>query len=255
MWAGLVILIYVILAWLVSIIQRDTSVVDIFWGAGFVLVSFVFFMMTDGLLIRKVLLLSLVAIWGLRLSVYIGIRNHGKPEDPRYRAWRDKHGSSWPIRSLVTVFLFQGILMWIISLPLLVAMVPGGHAKLIWMDFVGIVLWSIGFLFEAIGDWQLFRFKKDPSNDGKVLDSGLWRYTRHPNYFGEFAIWWGFGFIALTSGHFWVLVSPILVSILVMKFSGVGLLEKSLKDSKSGYRDYIKTTSAFFPWPRRVSSR
>ncbi|MBD3257871.1 DUF1295 domain-containing protein [candidate division GN15 bacterium] len=251
LWGGLAILIYVILGWVVSIIQRDTSVVDVFWGAGFVLVAFVFFTLTDGWLTRRILLLSLVAVWGLRLSIYLGIRNQGKPEDPRYAAWRAKHGDRWPMRSLVTVFFFQGLLMWVIASPLLAAQVPAEPAGLTWLDYAGVALWVIGFLFETIGDQQLFNFKKNPENKGRVMDSGLWRYTRHPNYFGEFLLWWGYGLIALNSGQWWVLISPALMSAMVMKYSGVGMLEKNLKDSKPGYREYMKTTSTFFPLPKK----
>ncbi|MBD3169790.1 MAG: DUF1295 domain-containing protein [candidate division Zixibacteria bacterium] len=253
LWAGLLILIYVIFAWVVSIIKKDTSVVDIFWGAGFVVAAAVYFILTDGYLPRKLLILILVAIWGLRLSIYIGIRNHGKPEDPRYTSMREKHGNSWPVRSLFTVFILQGILMWIISIPLLTAQLPVTPPYLYWLDYLGIIFWVIGFYFEAVGDYQLYRFKQDPRNSNKVLSNGLWGLTRHPNYFGEFAMWWGYGLIAITGGYYWVLLSPLIMSILVMKFSGVGLLEKNLKEKKPGYREYIETTSVFFPWPKKSS--
>ncbi|MBD3403783.1 DUF1295 domain-containing protein [candidate division GN15 bacterium] len=249
--AGLVVLGYMTLVWIVSVIKVDTSIVDIFWGLGFVVLAVFYFWQTDGAVTRSTLIATLVVIWGLRLSIYIAVRNHGTGEDPRYAKWREQAGKSWWLRSFFTVFLLQGALMWIISLPLLTAQYYNRPEHITALDIIGVVLWLAGFLFEAVGDWQLYRFKQDPANKGKVFDQGLWRYTRHPNYFGEFLIWWGYFAISVAAGPVYVAISPILMSVLVMKVSGVTLLENSLSDSKSGYREYQRRTNAFFPWAPR----
>jgi steroid 5-alpha reductase family enzyme len=146
------------------------------------------------------------------------------------------------------VFLLQGVLMWIISAPLLAAQVSASPARLVWLDFVGLIAWVIGFFFEAVGDWQLVRFKANPENKGKLLKTGLWRYTRHPNYFGDALQWWGFYLIAAAAGGIWSIFSPILMTLLLRNVSGVTMLESTLKDSKPGYREYVETTNAFIPW-------
>ena len=249
--AGLVVLGYMTLIWIVSVLQVDTSIVDIFWGLGFVVLALFYFWQTEGAVTRSTLIATLVLIWGLRLSVYIAVRNHGRGEDARYARWREQAGKNWWLRSFFTVFLLQGLLMWIISLPLLTAQYYGQPEQITVLDIVGVVLWLAGFLFEAVGDWQLYRFKQDPANKGKVFDQGLWRYTRHPNYFGEFLIWWGYFAIAVAAGPIYVVVSPILMSILVMNVSGVTLLESSLSETKPDYREYQRKTNAFFPWAPR----
>jgi steroid 5-alpha reductase family enzyme len=248
---GLLILALMTLMWLVSLPLKNSSIVDIFWGTGFVVTAWAaFFITPDVPTAPKLLICILVTIWGLRLSVHIFIRNHGKPEDFRYQKWRQEAGKSWWLRSYFRVFLLQGVLMWIISAPLLAAqMTP---RPLFWLDFVAIAVWFIGFFFEAAGDWQLARFKSNPANKGRVLSSGVWRYTRHPNYFGDAAQWWGFYLIAAASGGWWTVFSPILMTLFLMRVSGVTLLEKTLSKEKPGYSDYMETTSEFIPWlPRK----
>lgn len=251
---GLAVIIgFMIILWLVSLALKNSSIVDIFWGAGFVLSAWLYFAFTpDGFLPRKLLLVILVTIWGLRLSTHIFLRNKGKPEDFRYQKWREENGSIWWWKSFFQVFLLQGLLLWVISLTLLVAQYFGKVDHLTILDFAGAAIWLVGFYFESVGDFQLKRFIKNPENRGKVLTSGVWRYTRHPNYFGDAAQWWGYFLIALAAGGWWSVISPIIMTYLLTRVSGVALLEKSL-DAKPGYRQYVESTSAFIPWfPKKL---
>jgi len=251
--AGGVVLGLMILLWLLSLALRNASIVDIFWGTGFVIVAWAAFLFTpDGFLPRKLLLAALVTIWGLRLSIHILRRNWGKPEDFRYAAWRQESGRSWWWFSFFKVFLLQGVLLWIISAPLVAAQFSPAPARLGLLDVLGVLVWAFGFYFEAAGDAQLERFKSNPANKGKLLTTGVWHYTRHPNYFGDAAQWWGYFLIAAGAGGWWTVFSPVLMTLLLVRVSGVALLEKTLIETKPGYREYAQTTSAFVPWfPRR----
>lgn len=250
--AGLTILLMMVVLWLTSLRLRNASIVDIFWGVGFVLAVWVYFALTpQGAPTRRLLICALVTLWGARLSLYILWRNWGKPEDYRYAAWRRTAGVRWWWLSFFQVFLLQGALQWLISSPLLAAQISPVPSQLTWLDGLGIVVWGIGFFFEAIGDLQLARFRADPANRGKLLTTGLWRYTRHPNYFGDAAQWWGFYLIALSAGGWWSVFSPLLMTFLLLRVSGVRLLEKSLQETKPGYEDYARRTSSFVPLPPR----
>ncbi len=255
--AGLVILGLMVALWLLSLYLRDASIVDIFWGAGFVITCWVYFALTpDGAEIRKLVLAALVTLWGLRLAGYIYWRNHGKGEDFRYAAWRKEHGAAWPVRSFFQVFLLQGVLMWVISAPLLAGQFSATPPELGWLEYLGILVWAYGFFFEVVGDWQLARFKANPANKGRLLTTGVWRYTRHPNYFGDAAQWWGFYLFALAAGGWWTVFSPLLMTFLLLRVSGVAMLEKSLKTNKPGYEEYVQATSEFIPWfPRRPKAQ
>jgi steroid 5-alpha reductase family enzyme len=191
----------------------------------------------------------MVAIWGMRLSIYLAWRNIGKGEDFRYREFRKKYGEKryWWL-SFFQTFLLQGILMWLISAPLLGSQYYGVSKELGIFDYAGIILWMIGFIFEAGGDFQLALFKADPNNKGKVLDKGFWCYTRHPNYFGDSSVWWGYGLICIGAGSYMPVLGSVLMTAVIIKVSGVSLLEKSLKVQKPEYTEYIRKTSAFFPW-------
>lgn len=252
--AGLVILVAMTLLWLLSLLLKDASIVDIFWGTGFVISAWVYFYLTPaGFEMRKWLIAILLTIWGLRLSGYLAWRNIGKGEDFRYAQWREQGGSRWWWQSFLRVFLLQGVIMWIVSAPLLGAQLASSPDRLIWLDYLGIAFWAVGLYFEAVGDWQLARFKANPANNGKLLNTGLRRYTRHPNYFGDAMQWWGFFWIAAATGAWWAVFAPLLMNFLLYRVSGVAMLEKSLKDSKPGYRQYIQRTNAFVPWfPRDV---
>jgi steroid 5-alpha reductase family enzyme len=248
-----VVAVYMIAAWLVSLVRRDASVVDVFWGLGFVLLAVVYAVAADGFVGRQILVTTLVGVWGVRLSLYILWRNWGQGEDYRYRRWREQAGEKFWWRSLFQVFFLQGLLLWVIAMPLLAAQFADEPDRLTWVDLVGALIWGVGFFFEAVGDWQLARFKADPANRGKVMRSGLWAYTRHPNYFGDATAWWGYYVIAAGAGSgYWTFFSPILMTVLLLRVSGVALLERTQVKAKPGYRDYVESTSAFIPWfPRR----
>lgn len=236
-------------AWLLSLILKDAGIADVFWGLGFVLVAWVTFFLADGYLFRKVLLTALVSIWGLRLALYIGLRKRGKGEDPRYQKWRSRHGKNFWWVSLFTVFGLQGVLLWVISLVVQAGQLAPGPLSLGWMDGAGFLIWAVGIVFEAVGDFQLSRFKAHPGNRGKVMDRGLWAYTRHPNYFGESLIWWGIFLITLsTPNSLWTVISPVTITFLLLRVSGVTLLEKTIVEKRPAYRVYKENTSAFFPW-------
>jgi len=238
--------------WLLSLAAKDASIIDRFWGIGFILVCVAGLRWCEPVTVHKVLLSALVFIWGARLSVYITWRNWEKGEDYRYRAMREKHGRSFAWKSLFTVFLLQGALTWFISLPLQLALETDTKVspESGWV-IAGTVIFVIGLLFETIGDWQLARFKANPDNAGKVMDQGLWRYTRHPNYFGDAVIWWGLFLVAAPAPNaLYTLWSPIVMTGLLLKVSGVPLLEKRLAETRPAYAEYVRRTSAFVPWRR-----
>jgi len=240
-------------AWLASLALRDASIVDIVWGLGFIVAAWVSFAVADGSDARRLLVVTLVTLWGLRLAIHLARRNIGKGEDHRYQAMRRRHGSRFPLVSLYLVFGLQGLLMWIVSLPVQAAQVPDSPSGLVALDFAGIALWCLGMFFETVGDLQLARFKSDPANGEKVMDRGLWRYSRHPNYFGDFCVWWGLYLIALATGDaWWSVAGPLVMSVLLLRVSGVTLLERHLKRARPGYEDYARRTSEFFPRPPRT---
>jgi len=247
--ASLLILSAVFLLWIVSIILINVSIVDIFWGFAFVLVnSFYLFRMNEWQT-RHVLVFILVTLWGFRLTFYLAWRNWGKGEDFRYREFRQKYGPEryWWI-SFFQTFLLQGMLVMLISLPLLAVQFKTQDSGLNFFDYVGMALWLIGFVFESGGDFQLARFKSNPGTKGKVLNTGFWKYTRHPNYFGDAAVWWGFASFSIAAGGYWQILGSIMMTLLLLKVSGVALLEKTLTETKPEYREYIRKTSAFLPW-------
>jgi steroid 5-alpha reductase family enzyme len=244
-----VILTVMCLLWVVSIFIRNVSIVDIFWGIGFVITCFVYFISTPPHETRNILIMTLVTLWGLRLSIFLAWRNAGKGEDFRYREFRKKYGEKryWWI-SFFQTFLLQGLLMWLISAPLLGAQYLHQERALGILDFLAVIIWIIGISFEAGGDLQLARFRSNPSNKGKVLNYGFWKYTRHPNYFGDSAVWWAYALFSLSAGSYLPALGSLLMTLLIIKVSGVALLEKSLSEKKPQYREYIEKTSAFIPW-------
>ncbi|MGH8286791.1 MAG: DUF1295 domain-containing protein [Steroidobacteraceae bacterium] len=238
--------------WLASIRLKDVSIVDIFWGPGFGIVALVTYALSDGSGVddRRLLVTVLTSVWSARLGIYLYWRNHGKGEDPRYAAaYRDRIKSGFHVHTLLRVFLLQGALIWLISMPVQVAQFLERPEKLGIPAMVGTALWLTGFLFEAVSDWQLARFKHDPSQRGRVLDTGLWRYTRHPNYFGNACLWWGLFLIACDH---WIglltVFSPVLMTHFLLNVTGKRLLEKRLTRSRPEYADYVARTSGFFPW-------
>jgi steroid 5-alpha reductase family enzyme len=248
--ALLVILGVGVASWVLSVFKKDVSFVDSLWSLFFLVAAAVFAFAAEPLSIKGKVVLVLVAIWALRLSIYITARNWGHPEDYRYQSIRANNEPGFAFKSLYIVFGLQGVLAWLVALPLLPAITSGVAFN--WIDGIAAALWLIGFIFEAGGDYQLSRFKARVDSKGRVLDSGLWRYTRHPNYFGEFCIWWSFYLFAVASGGWWSIASPLLMSILLLKVSGVAMLEKTISERRPEYADYIRRTNAFFPGPRRA---
>ncbi len=229
------------------------AVVDIVWGLGFVAISAASWLLSSqhGDPLRRGVLLALVTVWGVRLAAHIAARSRGHGEDPRYEALLDKADGRNPrLHALRSIYLPQGMVMWFVSLPVQVGMfAPDGLA---WLSWAGVALWSVGMVFEAVGDRQLAAFRADPSSRGKVLDTGLWRYTRHPNYFGDACVWWG---IFVVSAGAWpgilTVLSPLAMTYLLVKGTGKPLLEKGMASTRPGYAQYVSRTSGFVPMPPR----
>jgi steroid 5-alpha reductase family enzyme len=247
--AALAIAVLMFATWLASLALRNASIVDIVWGLGFVLVAWVVRLQGDTNTTRQWILVGMTSVWGLRLAGYLFWRNHDQPEDYRYRAMRKRWGPRFPLISLGTVFALQGALMFLVSLAVQLGQVddsPDVGA----VAMIGGALFIVGITFEAVGDLQLARFKAKPGNAGRVLDTGLWRYTRHPNYFGDACVWWGIGLVAAESATGrWGLIGPVVMTVLLLRVSGVSLLEKSLEKRKPEYAAYMARTSAFIPLP------
>jgi steroid 5-alpha reductase family enzyme len=244
--------------WIASVMRRDASIVDPWWSIGFVLIAANTVWQT-GLTAGKALLLGMVVIWGVRLWLHLLARSIGKAEDVRYQAFRQKYGPQnyWWV-SLFQVFLLQGFLVLVISAPLQVTLSVGGPDDLTVWDALGALAFAVGFAFEVIGDWQLMAFRRDAANKGRVLDSGVWRYTRHPNYFGDALLWWGFWITGLDVGYeaLITLFAPTLMTFLLIRVSGVHLLDKHLAATRPGYAEYMARTPGFVPGrPRTVGVR
>lgn len=240
--------------WIISLPLRDASLIDPFWSLGFVLIAWRTFWSTSNHQHASGgdwLILLTTTIWGLRLALYLFWRNHGKGEDRRYAAMRQSFGPGFWFYSYPVVFLLQGCLMWIISFPIQVGLRAESNSPPGLITLVGVAIYLVGLFFESVGDWQLARFRTEPTNGGRVMDRGLWRYTRHPNYFGDFCVWWGIYLMAVDLGAWWTIFSPILMSILLLRVSGVTLLEKEIRQRRPEYDDYVRRTSSFFPFPPR----
>ncbi len=231
--------------WVISVWRHNVTLVDSMWSLFFLLAGSFYFYQTEVISDRTILVFALLAVWALRLSIYLTLRNSGKAEDHRYQTIRSNNQPGFWWKSFYIIFVFQAILAWLISLPL--AFIMPSTAELGLLDTAAILLWAIGFFWESVADWQLSRFKADPNNKGKVMKQGLWKLSRHPNYFGEFCIWWSFYLFACAAGGWWSLISPLLMTFLLLKFSGVVLLEKDIAQRRPEYIEYIKSTPAFFP--------
>ena len=249
--SALAIVTVMLTTWVISVMIKNASIVDIVWGLGFVVVAWTVRLTVDGDPARQNLLTVLVTLWCLRLALYLAKRNIGHGEDFRYVLMRRKHGARFPLVSLYTVFAFQGALMWVVSLPVQLGQADDG-VSVGPLAVIGVLLWVVGFVFETVGDAQLARFKKDPANAGKVMDRGLWSLTRHPNYFGDAVQWWGIGIVAAEAGTAAIgLIGPVVMTFLLTRVSGVPMLEHSMAKRRPGYEDYVRRTSAFFPRPPR----
>ena len=246
----LAVLVYMTVWFLLALWRRRNDLADIAWGGGFIVAALTAVLLQTGLTPRARLVVLLVILWGLRLAVHIGLRNLGKGEDERYRKWREEWGRHWLLRSYLQVFLLQGFLLYLISLPVIWTILakPSPWTGL---DAIGLAVWIVGFFFEALGDFQLAQFKKDPAHRGKIIQQGLWRYSRHPNYFGEVTLWWGIYLLALSTPGGWVtIIGPLAITFLILKVSGIPLLEKKYTNN-AAFQEYARRTSAFFPLPPR----
>jgi steroid 5-alpha reductase family enzyme len=239
--------VYMTAVFLIAILAKDNSIVDVGWGPGFILVAVVTFFLRPGFEARHVLITVLVLIWGLRLATHIFLRNWGRGEDFRYAKWRKDWGRWFIPRSFFQVFMLQGIFMLLISSPTILVN-RSRERGLTMLDALGGLVWLTGFLFEAVGDYQLKRFKQKPESRGKIMAAGLWKYTRHPNYFGEAVLWWGIWLVALSVDSGWAaIISPLTISFLLLKVSGVAMLEKKYAGNEE-FAAYARRTSPFFPW-------
>ena len=237
---------FAMLGWVISLVRNNVTHVDSMWSLFFVIAALTCVLSTAETSLRAQILLTLVSIWALRLFIYLTWRNWGPHEDHRYMQIRNNNQPNFWLKSIVIIFGLQAVLAWIISMSLFGAV--ASDMPINTLDYVGILLVILGFIWETIGDWQLSTFKANPDNKGKVLNTGLWRYSRHPNYFGEFCIWWGFYVIAVAAGAWWAVISPLLMTLLLLKVSGVSLLESTIIERRPAYVEYIKNTNAFMPW-------
>jgi steroid 5-alpha reductase family enzyme len=246
----IIIAIYMTVWFFIAQIKRRNDVADIAWGTGFIIIAITALLVTDRITSRGLLSFFLVMLWGLRLATHIYMRNRRKSEDPRYRKWKEEWGKHAVLRAFLQVFLFQGFLIVIISLPV-TFIIMSGEIPVGIFDLLGVGIWLMGFIFEAVGDYQLLQYKRDSSHKGKIMNQGLWTYTRHPNYFGEVTLWWGMYLIALSVQQGWMTVlGPLTITFLILKVSGIPLLEDKYKDNPE-FQKYKRRTSAFFPLPPR----
>lgn len=246
-------LLYMLGWFAVALVLDRNDVADIAWGIGFVLAAVLSFVLADAESVRSILVTALVTVWAVRLSGHIYLRNRGKGEDPRYRKWRDEWGRWFYLRTLLQVFVLQGLLMLVVVSPAVFVNVFDGGALGV-LAVIGGLVWGIGFFFEVVGDWQLKRFMSDPANKGKILQSGLWRYSRHPNYFGEVTQWWGLWLIALAVPYGWIsVIGPITITVLILYVSGVPMLEEKMAGNPA-FEDYKQRVSKFIPMPPSSSN-
>ena len=242
---GLFIFCYVSVWFLISLLLKRNDIADIAWGLGFVAIVY-FLFITQAPTLQSVIVYMLTVIWGIRLAIHIGVRSKDKPEDFRYKKWREEWGEYFVLRSYLQVYLLQGFFMWIISLPIIVVSMAQNQPISPFV-LIGCIIWLIGFVFESIGDYQLMLFIKQRQNKSDVMQTGLWKYTRHPNYFGEVLVWWGIFIMVLPLEYgLWAIISPITISFLLLYVSGIPMLEAKYKDNVA-FQEYKKRTSAFFP--------
>lgn len=242
---GLFIFCYVSVWFLISLLLKRNDIADIAWGLGFVAIVY-FLFITQAPTLQSVIVYMLTVIWGIRLAIHIGVRSKDKPEDFRYKKWREEWGEYFVLRSYLQVYLLQGFFMWIISLPIIVVSMAQNQPISPFV-LIGCIIWLIGFVFESIGDYQLMLFIKQRQNKSDIMQTGLWKYTRHPNYFGEVLVWWGIFIMVLPLEYgLWAIISPITISFLLLYVSGIPMLEAKYKDNVA-FEEYKKRTSAFFP--------
>lgn len=235
------------IAFLVGTIKKNNGIMDIFYPWGFITVAWTSLILGGTFALRQIIITIIVTIWGLRLSTYVYIRNRGKPEDKRYANMRERFGDKVLLKSYGKIYMFQGLIIFLVGFPVLYINANPNPA-LTWLDLIGILVWVFGFYFETAGDYQLYRFLNNPNRTKKVLDEGLWKYTQHPNYFGEVTQWWGVFIIALSVPYgFLTVFGPIIINYMIIKVSGVSLLNKNF-EGNDAYADYQRRTSQFIPW-------
>jgi steroid 5-alpha reductase family enzyme len=239
-----------VVAWVVASARRNVGLVDVFWSL-FLLLAAVLYWAQSPRGLRAGLVVALTAAWALRLAIYLAWRNWSSPEDRRYQAIRRRNEPGFAWKSLYLVFGLQAALAWLVSAPLAAAITGAGEPG--WLELAGATLVIFGIAYEATADAQLARYRSRTASQAGVMDRGLWRYSRHPNYFGEFCVWWGFYLLAVAAGGWWTVFSPALMSVLLLKVSGVGLLERDIAERRPAYRDYVRRTNAFFPGRPRTS--
>jgi steroid 5-alpha reductase family enzyme len=251
LWGTAAVLGFATAAWVLSVVRGNATVADRAWGLTFVVLAWTYVATGPSVTARSVLAAALVTVWGLRLAVHLTLRDWGQGEDWRQREQRQRtRNFSWT--SLLTVFWFQASGAVLVGLPLLAAVREGQPSSLGWLDGAGVAVWATGFLLEAVADLQLARFSSQPDNRGRVLDAGLWRYSRHPNYFGDAVMWWGLGLLGLAAGAWWALVGPATMLVILLRFSGVAVMEPHLQATRgAAHADYVARTSAFVPRPPR----
>ena len=232
--------------WLISLVRHNVTHVDSLWSLFFALAAYTSYFLDENPSTRANLILALISVWALRLFTHLTIRNWGEPEDNRYVEIRKNNEPNFWIKSVYIIFGLQALLAWAISLSLYGAITSNSPLNI--LDYIGTILFAFGFFWEVFGDWQLTQFQKNKANKGQVLNTGLWRYSRHPNYFGECCLWWGFYLIAFAAGAWWAIISPIFITFLLLKVSGVSLLESTISERRPAYAHYKKTTNAFLPW-------
>jgi steroid 5-alpha reductase family enzyme len=242
---------FMTLWFLVSLAIQRNDIADVLWGAGFVVIVLASLAAVEDTSIRAVVMSFLVLLWGSRLTTRIYLKNRGKPEDFRYRKWREEWGRYFALRSYFQVFIFQGLLMFVVLIPVLFVIGQQNPVELNLLDLLGVAIWILGFVFETVADYQLDSFKSRSYNRGQVLQTGLWKYSRHPNYFGEVVMWWGLYCMALSvPGGVYTIVGPLAITFLILKVSGVPMLEEHYKDNEK-YQIYARRTSVFVPLPPR----
>jgi steroid 5-alpha reductase family enzyme len=244
-----VLLVAATLTWLLSLPLRNAAIVDSLWSLMLFAAGVLYALGSDPRAPRLPLVLWLLALWAARLAFHLTLRTLDQGEHHRYRQLRERHQPRFGLKSLYLVFWRQALLAWVVSLPLLGAF--ASNQAMGWLDWAGLGSWLLGLAFEVVGDRQLARFKRDPANADQVMSRGLWRFSRHPNYFGEFCIWWGFYLMAVSAGAWWSVAGPALLSLLLWRVSGVAALERDIGNRRPQYADYVLKTNAFFPGPPR----
>ncbi|MFX0021153.1 MAG: DUF1295 domain-containing protein [Candidatus Hermodarchaeota archaeon] len=256
--SALFLLFYLLVAFIVGTAKKNNGLIDIFYGPAYFIIALIslvlYIIINSSVNIRQVIITGLVFIWAMRLAIYVFIRNRGKPEDYRYKQMRERWKTNIILKSLIRVYLFQGFVIFIVAFPVWFVNISTNPPVISFIDFagvtlwLGIIIWLIGFIFETFGDYQLYIFKRNPDNKAKVMDKGFWRYTQHPNYFGEVTQWWGLFIIALAVPYGFIsFIGPLFITYLIIKVSGIRLLDKRYEGDDK-YAEYKKRTSTFFPW-------